>query len=810
MNKEGVVYKLIEKEIRERTGSLDFSSLRFATIPDEISEFTWLHTLYLKRNQINDIHFLEKLVNLKSLDLKENQIGDISCLENLVNLQSLDLGSNKVTDYSILEKLCNLQYLNLSYNKIRDIRFLNKLGNLHTLDLSYNQISNIRFLEKLINLKSLDLRSNIISDIRILEKLNNLQFLNLGSNQISDIRFLEKLNNLQYLYLRSNKISDITHLKSLIINKGLNISWEDYSDGIAIKDNPLIKPPIEIVKRGREAIVDYLLKLEKDKIKLFESKMLIVGQGAVGKTCLLNRLITGKTQTKVDTTEGIDIKQWHFDTDEIKDFRINLWDFGGQEIYHATHQFFLSKRSLYLFVWDARKEHDIITSFDYWLNVISLLSDNAPIIVVMNKCDERAKAIEEETLKNKFKNIVGFHKVSALVGTGIEYLKADIQRHILSLPLVGNTLPKVWNDIRKDLEDLAKGGKNCIENRDYKAICARYELNATEADFISDYYHDIGMFLHFRDNIVLNDIVFLNPEWATNAVYRIIDTKKVVDAAGKFHFNELKTIWNEFEEDKFKYLIALMKRFELCFELGDSGNYIVPELLKPEFTTLDWDYNNNLRFEYNYTFMPAGIITRFITRKHNLIKDEIYWRHGIVLIKNSTVALVISEPLNRKIRIWLKGNEAREMLFMIKDEIGNIHETLNYPEVKEMYPCICDECKKSDNPYFFPSDTLVKFRLRNKTTAECQQSGIQVNIEELRGAIMSKSDIALETIKEIGAKSEGKFTEIIGLLETISSNQPGKESAIDAFFKIVPLNAGGISWGELLRRALKYKGKWFV
>ncbi|WP_347242416.1 hypothetical protein [Nostoc sp. FACHB-888] len=29
-----------------------------------------------------------------------------------------------------------------------------------------------------------------------------------------------------------------------------------------------------------------------------------------------------------------------------REFRVNIWDFGGQEIYHATHQFFLTRRSL--------------------------------------------------------------------------------------------------------------------------------------------------------------------------------------------------------------------------------------------------------------------------------------------------------------------------------------------------------------------------------------------------------------------------------------------------------------------------------
>lgn len=35
--------------------------------------------------------------------------------------------------------------------------------------------------------------------------------------------------------------------------------------------------------------------------------------------------------------------------------KVHFWDFGGQEIMHTTHQFFLSKRSLYLLILDARK-----------------------------------------------------------------------------------------------------------------------------------------------------------------------------------------------------------------------------------------------------------------------------------------------------------------------------------------------------------------------------------------------------------------------------------------------------------------------
>ena len=47
---------------------------------------------------------------------------------------------------------------------------------------------------------------------------------------------------------------------------------------------------------------------------------------------------------------GIDVIEWHFGMEGGQDFGVNMWDFGGQEIYHATHQFFLTKRSLYALV----------------------------------------------------------------------------------------------------------------------------------------------------------------------------------------------------------------------------------------------------------------------------------------------------------------------------------------------------------------------------------------------------------------------------------------------------------------------------
>jgi internalin A len=171
----------------------------------------------------------------------------------------------------------------------------------------------------------------------------------------------------------------------------------DFKTGIFIQDNPLQVPPLEIAQKSDFAIRSCLKSLKfKETIRLYEAKLILAGEGGVGKTSVIKKVMQPQIAINKDekTTEGINIHKWKIATPQTDDLQVNVWDFGGQEIYHATHQFFLTKRSLYLLVWDARKDYDVV-SFDYWLSVIQLLSDSSPVIVVLNKIDERIKNIDE-------------------------------------------------------------------------------------------------------------------------------------------------------------------------------------------------------------------------------------------------------------------------------------------------------------------------------------------------------------------------------------------------------------------------------
>ncbi|MBK9210560.1 MAG: hypothetical protein IPL71_20670 [Anaerolineales bacterium] len=91
---------------------------------------------------------------------------------------------------------------------------------------------------------------------------------------------------------------------------------------------------------------------------------MLVGEGNVGKTTLLKALKGPRTtddgpRQNEPTTHGVEIdihglKLPHPEKDGVE-IQLNAWDFGGQDVYRVTHQFFFSRRSLYLLVWEPRR-----------------------------------------------------------------------------------------------------------------------------------------------------------------------------------------------------------------------------------------------------------------------------------------------------------------------------------------------------------------------------------------------------------------------------------------------------------------------
>lgn len=767
-----------------------------------------LKSINLGQSFISDCSFLEKLTNLKSINLSHNNISDCSFLVKLSNLKSINLSYNNISDCS-LEKLFNLESINLSHNNISDFSF-EKLPNLLSLDLSENNISDCSFLEKLHNLKSLNLSDNFISDISFLKNLSNLESLNLSENDILDIRFLMKLTELRSLLLQENnsiiniasirylknlivlnlggnQISDISSLRNLknlneigltsnqikklpewILDFNLDILYDGKSNDniIQILDNPIESPPIEIVKKGHDEIIKYFSDLEKQgKDYLYEAKLLIVGDGGAGKTSLawkMKELDSGMPKEGDDRTKGIDIQALPIQNLQKPElpFLMNVWDFGGQGYYHSTHQFFLTKRSLYVLLNNTRINK---TDFNDWLQTISLFSDNSPVILVENEVGEAKSELDLRGLQQHFDNIlyVRIADISNTTDGRLEKLIQDIQIEIQRLPHIGSELPKQWVKVRESLQEVAKT-KAYITDKEFYKICEQHNITEKEAiQRLGGLFHDLGIFLYFRKDKVLKRTVILQNAWATKGVYTILDDDLVRSQNGYFTIEQADKIWkNTPYEEMQDELVCLMEKFRLCYRIPYSSPdaYISPNLLPVEKPDYTWIQNQNLIIYFDYEFMPKGLLGMFIVELHRYVKDikKLAWRNGCIFNHQNTDAQVIETYGKQKLEIRIKGAHCVHLSSIIISAIDRLNASFKRIKVKKLIPCPCNVCKESNRPEFYNYDNLMRRKAKNKATIECSSSYDDIKVLEILEASYNEQYIEAPTIIELIAKGQIK------------------------------------------------------
>ena len=115
----------------------------------------------------------------------------------------------------------------------------------------------------------------------------------------------------------------------------------------------------------------YLRSL-RDGIAQYEAKVLLIGEGNVGKTSLSAAL---RGEDFVEAVLSRMASRSSLSCCGIRmsagDMTIRVWDFGGQEVYRITHQFFFSQRALYLVVWKPREGQEQ-NEVEGWLRRIRL------------------------------------------------------------------------------------------------------------------------------------------------------------------------------------------------------------------------------------------------------------------------------------------------------------------------------------------------------------------------------------------------------------------------------------------------------
>jgi internalin A len=713
---------------------------------------------------MNNFELLKKIksaIDHSSLDLSNNQLTFLPPeIGQLRNLSSLDLSNNQLTFLPPeIGQLRNLSSLDLSNNQLTFLPpEIGQLCNLNSLNILKNRLNSLpKEITLLKELTKLYLRFNSLTSLPSeIYKFENLLTLDVAFNQLSDVLPIYKITGLENFYYEGNQLPSI---------------------------------PLEIKTREWRSVLNfYQQKVEQKNSHLYEAKLIIIGEAGAGKTSLAKSIHNPEYELQNDepSTNGIKVIQHVFLLENGKDFQVNIWDFGGQEIQHQTHQFFLTKRSLYILVADIRKED---TDFHYWLNVVELLSENSPLMIVKNEKQNIKLEINERQLRGEFTNLKEILATNLSTKNGLSEILVKLKHYISNLEHIGTELPETWIKAREVLE---KDSRDYIGLEEFLSICQENGFTRQQDKLqFSEYLHDLGVCLHFQNDNLLRKTIILKPVWGTDAVYKVLLNPQVNDNCGRFNINELQTIWCEDKySDMHPELLKLMMNFKLCYEIPNSlGNYIAPQLLSSQQPEYEWDRNPNakkdknilseiisnmkqdnliqkhdyrdLHLHYEYEFMPKGILTKFIVETHQLIENQsCVWKTGVVLNRNETRAEVVEKYRYYKgeINIRISGKRKRDFMTTIRDEFDKIHNSYDRLKYKTKVPCNCKECKDSQNSYFYELETLHSFLDKNKLFIQCYVSGERVYVQSLI------DDISSEMINKVDSKKwrdKQKYTRLL-------------------------------------------------
>ncbi len=457
--------------------------------------------------------------------------------------------------------------------------------------------------------------------------------------------------------------------KTIYQGKMVTIPISDLVDSYVGSENPKAK------------IDFYNDLLEEGESPLNEARVMVVGNADAGKTKLLHALLYKEWGEKFtdnrDPTEGIKV-----DRISIGEINVQFWDFGGQEISHATHRFFLSEQCIYILVTDAnRNDSNII---EYWLDIIRSFGGNSPVLLVGSKAEKYSLNVPERELQSKYPNLV--HRpvlqTSAKTGAGIEELRNALEEEIKILPIITNLIPRSYTLIKIALEEKKKV-RSIITENEYKTICSEYGLQDESRQYhLLELLHNIGVIFHYEDER-LRHLDVLNPDWVTTSVYTVVHSRQIQDTQGKFTLEQLKNILSDktgYSRELRIFIVDLLKKFDLAYELPmKKDSYILLSALPKDQPENIGNWENCMTFEYAYTVLLPSIFHRFIVAMNEWILDEKVWNNGVLLQKNENLALVRADMYSKLVTIKIKGAEhsRREFLDDICKEFKYIHEDLH-------------------------------------------------------------------------------------------------------------------------------------
>jgi GTPase SAR1 family protein len=669
------------------------NQLKFNDLPQKLAELCPdLQYLNLNRNAFSHLDFSASLPSLKVLDLSVGQLESLSFTADFPALEKLDVSRNQLQVFEIQQDMPKLFFLDAGYNQIKTFHFPRGFQHLEYCYFFQNKLTEIHFAQALPKLNTLHLAENQLVSIDLPSGFRELETLYLQDNQLNmqvDEAFLAKMPNLLGLYLNGDK--------HIIQNLDRELWVKSESCLVDIQN--------------------YLKSLTPQNRPLYEAKLLLIGNGLVGKTSISRKLLDRKAPltTLEERTPGLNINvvpywlravspQYTGLSDPI-DFRFNIWDFGGQGRYREVQQLFCSRKSLYIFVTspddkpENKENPDDYIGEEYWLAMCNAYNKevendqtiHSPILYVANKIEEGCDFnINEGFIREHrgFKNVRDFVKISCYDPKTIDTLEEKI---LASLKNINADLfsekglynPN-WHRVKDILE--SKKNENHISLQEYLQICKDNQLDESTAFTWLRILDRIGTVIYFGQNEKLRDWVILDPLWVKDAVCKVLDFEFYDEKNPVLLPKFFPKIWQKYTEIERVKLKDLLLQFQFCYEeIQDSQiQYIVPALLTaphPSFANFPYLQNSIGEIHFVYTpFLPAGTLNKLMVNLHPYIHNNLKWKNGVVLQSANNQAFVeITEHWREgfvKVCFFGSETESKPLKDLIEQTLQNLNTAM--------------------------------------------------------------------------------------------------------------------------------------
>ncbi|WP_396146858.1 COR domain-containing protein [Flavobacterium sp.] len=488
-----------------------------------------------------------------------------------------------------------------------------------------------------------------------------------------------------------------------------------------------------------------------------EAKLMLLGEGGAGKTNFSNYIMDLPFEKGKSATTGIKIDHWKPNING-NEYRFNIWDFGGQWIQQQVHQFFLTSECVYVIILNARnleKPHK-------WLDWIKNYGANSKTIIVANQMEENAnKYIEENNLKAEYPFIHSFHYISLLNAhnrderevSNINYLLEKIKEQLILLKNIHVLHPINYHKLKSDLEDnfFNKSHSLAFETFEQKLI-QEHNIKGN-SEILLKVLQTMGTVRYFQNY----DRLILSPEWLSDGVYKIMMSNFANEKFGVLNESDIVSIVKEncnshftYKDSDINFLRQLMQDFELAY-IDENKNYFIPTQFKTDipndFYINEQTKSSSLEFIFEFdTYFPEILISKLIVHFFSRVKNGIYWKTGVLLedkdaeLQTSVSALVQSIEKERRIKIYMFGNDIRGFFKEIRNKILDYLKNTNYKYAEN----VINKEYRIELEY----NELITFYQNNvnEVIKSFQGKVLKINVKETLGLI--NNNVELEALKK--------------------------------------------------------------